>query len=103
MNQFFDLVKVIFALVSVLALFYLLMKFLKNKQLYNQLNQMTILEKCYLGKDKLLCLIKVVDQVFLVSVTKQEINLIKEVELPDEVELTSNNNVLNLFKKGKDK
>ncbi len=103
MNHFFDLIKVVFALVSVLALFYLLMKFLKDKQLYNQTNQMTILEKCYLGKDKLLCLIKVVDQVFLVSVTKQEINLIKEVELPDEVELTSNNNVLNLFKKGKDK
>lgn len=106
MDHLFDLSKVIFALVAVLGLFYLVMKFFKTKDLYNQTSQIRVLEKCYLGKDKLICLVEVVDQILLVSVTNQEIKLIKEVELPDEVDLSQSKQGLqglNLFKKGKDK
>lgn len=102
MNHLLELSKVIFALVAVLGLFYLLMRFLKSKELYNQTNQIKILEKCYLGRDKLVCLIEVVDQVLLLSVTNQEIKLIKEVELADEVDLSQAKKGLNIFKKGKD-
>jgi len=81
MEYAFELVKVLFALLIVLAIFYLIVKFMKDKRsIFNQTNQLQVLEKCYLSTDHILYLVKVVDKVWLLSSTKEKIEFIEEVD-----------------------
>ncbi|PRX33662.1 flagellar protein FliO/FliZ [Orenia metallireducens] len=81
MEYAFELLKVLLALLIVLAIFYAIVKFMKDKRnLFNQTNQLQVLEKCYLSTDHILYLVKVVDKVWLLSSTKEKIEFIEEID-----------------------
>ena len=104
MSYGLEIIKVLITLVAILGLFYLVVKFLQGKKgLLNQTDQIKVLERCYLNSKQMLYLIKVVDQVWLVSSSKEELEFIKEVDLAvDSLAVKEDVGLLNLFKKGKD-
>ncbi|MCK8816518.1 flagellar biosynthetic protein FliO [Natroniella sulfidigena] len=104
MSYGLEIIKVLITLVAILGLFYLVIKFLQGKKgLLNQTDQIKVLERCYLNSNQMLYLIKVVDQVWLVSSSKEELEFIKEVDLAvDSLAVKEDVGLLNLFKKGKD-
>ncbi|WP_408954539.1 flagellar biosynthetic protein FliO [Natroniella sp. ANB-PHB2] len=104
MSYGLEIIKVLITLVAILGLFFLIIKFLQGKKgLLNQTDQIKVLERCYLNSNQTLYLIKVVDQVWLVSGTKDNLEFIKEVDLAvDSLVIEKEVGLLNLFKKGKD-
>ncbi|OCL27097.1 hypothetical protein U472_06350 [Orenia metallireducens] len=81
MEYAFELLKVLLALLIVLAIFYGIVKFMKDKRsLFNKTNQLQVLEKCYLDTGHILYLVKVVDKVWLLSSTKEKIEFIEEID-----------------------
>ncbi|GAB6098885.1 hypothetical protein JCM16358_07640 [Halanaerocella petrolearia] len=103
MNYTLELIKVIAILGLVLGLFYLVVKLLKNNYLVNQTNQLQVLERCYLSNNQVIYLIKVVDDIWLVTATEDNLEFIQQVELNEaEINTVSENNLLNLLQKGKD-
>ena len=97
-----EVMRVILALVTVLAIFYSLVKFLKDANFHNQSKQLKIIERCHLGKDERIYLIEVVDEIWLVTVTKNKIEFLKEIELSKKDYQQERLNPLNFFRKGKD-
>lgn len=77
-----DMFRVLLSLVFVLGIFYLIVKFLKNKnQLFQQTGQMKVLEKCYLSNDKVIYLVKIVDNVWVVSTSKEKVEFIEKIDI----------------------
>ncbi|TDX51919.1 FliO/MopB family protein [Orenia marismortui] len=96
-----DIFKVLFSLAVVLSIFYLVAKLLKNKRsLFNNTNQIKVLERCYLDTNHSLYLVKVIEKVWLVSVTKENIEFIEEVNL-SELEIQEKN-ISSFFRKDKE-
>ncbi len=81
MNYSLQLIKAIGALVGVLGLFYLLVKFIREKNFFNQTNQLKVLERCYLDSNKFICLVAVVEDIWLVTVSEEQLEFVKKVDL----------------------
>ncbi|AGB40641.1 flagellar biogenesis protein [Halobacteroides halobius DSM 5150] len=104
MNYVVNFIKVIGALAGVLGLFYLVVRLFKRNQFLNQTNQIQVLERCYLDTNQVLYLIKVADNIWLVSATKDKMEFIQQIELDTkELDLQSNQQLLNFWQKGKGK
>lgn len=86
MEYSLQLVKIMGALLGVLGLFYLLVKFIKGRNLFNQTNQIKVLERCYLGQNRVVCLLKVIDDIWLVTSTEEEIQFVQQLD-KDKVEV----------------
>ncbi|MBM7555352.1 flagellar biosynthetic protein FliO [Halanaerobacter jeridensis] len=105
MEYTWDLLKVLLVLVGILSLFYAIAKFIRNKKVFNETNQIKVLERSYLNSDQVLYLVQVVEEIWLVTATEQKIEFVKQVELDveDFEESTAQGpNILNYFKKGTD-
>ena len=105
MEYTWDLLKVLLALVGILILFYTIAKFIRNKKIFNQTNQIKVLERSYLNSDQVLYLVQVVEEIWLVTATEEEIEFVKKVDLDvdDFTEPTlQERSILNYFKKGTD-
>lgn len=101
-----DLLKVLLALIGVLVLFYTIVKFIKNKKMFNQTNQIKVLERTYLNSDQVIYLLQVVEEVWLVTTTEKGIEFVKQLDLNvEDIEksATPGSNILNYFKKGNDR
>lgn len=103
MNYSLQLMKAIGALVGVLGLFYLLVKFIKERNFLNQTDQIKILERCYLDSNKFICLVAVTEEVWLVTVSDEQLEFVKKVDLTvDDIaaQETSSSKLLELFYPG---
>ena len=85
MEYSLQLLKMLAALAGVLGCFYLVVKFIKTRNLFNQTNQLKILERCHLGQNQVIYLLEVVDDIWLVTSTEQEIQFVQEIA-PEKVE-----------------
>lgn len=96
--------KVLVTLAFILGLFYLAIKLVKEKNILNKTNQIKVIEKCYLETDKVLYLIQIIDQVWLVTSTKNKIEFVTELNLPNDIIDQSNkkNTFLDILNKSKD-
>ena len=100
-----DLLKVLLVLVGVLILFYTVVKFIKNKKLFNRTNQINVLERAYLNSEQVVYLVQVVEEVWLVTATEEKIEFVKQIDLDVsdlEQTTTQGSSILNYFKKGTD-
>jgi flagellar protein FliO/FliZ len=80
----------------VLGLFYLLVKLVNKNNFLNNTNQIKVLERCYLGKEKVIYLVKIKEEVWVVTATEKEVNFIKQIELDlDELNCKQEPGVLN--------
>ena len=104
MTYTWDLLKVLLILVGILILFYTIAKFIKNKKLFNQTNQIKVLERAYLNSDQVVYLVQVVKEVWLVTATEKEIEFVKQVDLDLQAldQSTKQGKLLNYFMKGTD-
>ncbi len=76
-----DMLKIISALLAVLGLFYITLKFLREKSsLFKQNTQIKVIEKSYLTADKLIYLVQIIDEVWLVSTTKEQIEFVQKID-----------------------
>mgnify|MGYP006311382793 CR=1 FL=1 len=79
MNYSFQIFKMIFYLALVLALIYLIARFMKKFYLQpNGGENMQLIEQLYLDSKKSLKLVQVKDEILLFSVSEDEITLLKE-------------------------
>ena len=102
MNYTLEIIKVLFALLGVLVLFYLVVKFLRERKSYfNGGGQIKVVDRCYLGSDKIIYLVKVIDKGWLVASTKDKLDFIEEVDL-SEVEIKDKAELLTFFRRDKD-
>lgn len=103
MSYGLEIFKVIIALITVLGLFYLTVKFLKTKRdVFQKSREMEVLERCYLTNEKVLYLVKIIDKAWLVSTTKDKTEFIEEVDLSKiDLEGEGRGDLLNSLRKGK--
>ncbi|GAB6137643.1 flagellar biosynthetic protein FliO [Halanaerobaculum tunisiense] len=103
MNYTLQLIKVIAVLGSVLSLFYLVMKFVRKYRFNNQAQQIQILDRCHLTANHVIYLLQIVDKIWLVKSTQDNLEFIQQLEI-DQAELQDkgDNQLVNLFQKGKD-
>ena len=99
MEYSLQFLEIIIALAGVLGLFYLVVKFIKSRNLLNRTNQIEVLERCHLDQKRVLYLVEVVGEIWLVTSTEQEIEFVKQMSR-DEVEFnnsSSRNKLFDLF------
>lgn len=105
MEYSWDMLKVLLVLIGILALFYTVAKFIRNKKIFNQTNQIQVLERTYLDSNQVIYLLAVVEEVWLVTATEEKIEFVKKLDLRQEDLVDSNpdqHSILNYFKKGTD-
>jgi flagellar protein FliO/FliZ len=97
MDFSWQLLKVIFYLIFIILLFYILVKFLKKQVDLQGLNQnLKILERVHFNSDQALCLVEVVDEIWVVGVSEKSIELLDKIA---ESDIESINKEENKFKK----
>ncbi|MGM0501130.1 MAG: flagellar biosynthetic protein FliO [Bacillota bacterium] len=105
MGYTWDLIKVLLVLVGVLFLFYLVVQFLNQKKIFNQTQQIEVLERNHLNSNQAIYLVQVVEEVWLVTATKEKMEFVKKLDLSPECLKESSPqqfSLLNYFKKGTD-
>ena len=103
MEYTWDLIKVLLVLIGVLFLFYMIVKFIREKRMFNQTNQIKVLERNYLNSNQTIYLLQIVDEIWLATSTKDKIEFVKKLDLnPEEINgsLAQETSLLNYFKKG---
>lgn len=87
MSFSWQLIKMIFYLLLVILLFFIVIKFIKNQSYFQGFNSnLQILEKIYFNSDQALYLVKVVDEVWVLGISKEEIELLSKVTDEDKIE-----------------
>lgn len=105
MEYTWELLKVLLVLVGILILFYMIMRFIKNRNFLNQTDQIKVLERTYLNSEQIIYLVQVVEEIWLVTATEKKIEFVKKLDLEaEEVKKSSTqgHSILNYFRKGTD-
>jgi flagellar biogenesis protein FliO len=105
MEYTWGFIKISVALLSIVFLFYLTVKFIKEKKIFNQTNEIKILERIYLSSNQTIYLLQVVEEIWIVTATKEEIEFVKELDVkPEDIKesTTETKSILNYFRKGID-
>ncbi|WP_102346934.1 flagellar biosynthetic protein FliO [Bacillus sp. Marseille-P3661] len=88
--SWFDFVKMFFALGIVIALIYIILRFINKKnQLFGQMRAMENLGGLSLGTNRSIQLVRIGERIFVVGVG-ESIQLLKEITSPEEIEQLTN-------------
>ncbi len=99
MDYGIEILKVLLALIIIIGIFGLIVKLLKARlSNFKGNGQMKILGRCYLSSDKVLYLVQVIDEAWLISTTKDRMEFIEKIDLA-KIEVKEEFNLLNLFNK----
>ncbi|ADL13135.1 flagellar biosynthetic protein FliO [Acetohalobium arabaticum] len=104
MSFSWQLIKMVFYLSLIIILFFIVIKFIKKQRHLQGFNRnLQILEKIYFNSDQALYLVKVIDEVWVLGISKERVELLSKVTDLDKIEkLTAeleDNNLKQSFKK----
>ena len=84
MKELLSLLAALFAVAVVIYLSYLFSKYISmGSSKLTQAKHMTIIDRLMVGQDRFILIVRVQDSVFLVSVTSQAIQILKELKSDD--------------------
>ncbi|MBM7623509.1 flagellar biosynthetic protein FliO [Sporohalobacter salinus] len=104
MSFSWQLIKMLFYLLLIILLFFIVVKFIKKQSYFQGFNQnLQVLEKIYFNSDQALYLVKVIDEIWVLGISKERMELLSKVTDSDKIEeLTDkmkNNDLKRGFKK----
>ncbi|MGM0471494.1 MAG: FliO/MopB family protein [Bacillota bacterium] len=95
MSLVWQVIRMIFYLLAIIVLFFVVVKLLRNYKLISGLNNkhLTIIDRLHFNSNQALYLVRVVDEVWIIGASDQQINLLTKIDEPQVEELTADNEV----------